>query len=61
MKIEGFCGAILELDSKKNNEMPEKVTVLIFPGGGYSWLSAREIHPVERTLHEAGYRAAVLY
>ena len=25
MKIEGFCGAILELDSKKNNEMPKKV------------------------------------
>ena len=61
MKIEGFCGAVLELDEKKNKEMPEKVTVLIFPGGGYSWLSARESHPVERTLHEAGYRAAVLY
>ena len=61
MKIEGFCGAVLELDEKKNKEMPEKVTVLIFPGGGYSWLSARESQPVERTLHEAGYRAAVLY
>ena len=61
MKIEGFCGAVLELDEKKNKEMPEKATVLIFPGGGYSWLSERESHPVERTLHEAGFRAAVLY
>ncbi|MBQ7536056.1 MAG: prolyl oligopeptidase family serine peptidase [Stomatobaculum sp.] len=40
--------------------MPEKATVLIFPGGCYSWLSQRESFPVERALHRAGFRAAVL-
>lgn len=60
MKIEGFRGAVLMLDEKMNEKMPEKVTVLIFPGGGYSWLSQRESFPVERALRGAGFRAAVL-
>lgn len=61
MKIEGISGAVMTLEEEKNAEMPEKVTVLVFPGGGYSWLSERESLPVERALHGAGFRAAILY
>ena len=60
MKIEGFRGAVLMLDEKVNEKMPEKATVLVFPGGCYTWLSQRESYPVERALRGAGFRAAVL-
>lgn len=60
MKIVGYRGAVLVLDEEINEKMPEKATVLVFPGGCYTWLSLRESFPVERALHNAGFRAAVL-
>ena len=36
-------------------------TVLICPGGGYSFLSPREAEPIARAFQKAGYHAAVLY
>ena len=60
-RYEGIYGAYMTLCEEENREMPEKAVVLIFPGGGYSWLSARESTPVELALHRAGFKAAVLY
>ena len=36
-------------------------TVLICPGGGYSFLSPREAEPIARAFQKAGYHAAVRY
>lgn len=38
-----------------------KGLVLIFPGGGYEWLSPREAEPVAAAFVRGGWQAAVLY
>lgn len=58
--IEGIYGAALELDIASDLEITERGTAIIFPGGGYSWLSAREGEPVARAFQQYGYRASIL-
>ncbi len=35
-------------------------TIIVFPGGGYSWLSDREGEPVVRAFNRYGFRALIL-
>ncbi|ETP72043.1 esterase/lipase [Lachnospiraceae bacterium JC7] len=35
-------------------------TIIIFPGGGYSWLSDREGNPVARAFNRYGFRTVIL-
>lgn len=59
MTIEGYNGARLEWDE---GFVPEKPgTVIVFPGGGYCWLSERESKPVTASFRRGGYRAVILY
>lgn len=44
----------------ENENAAVNETVLICPGGGYSFLSARENKPIVDAFHAAGYHAAVL-
>ena len=60
MQIEGFHGAKLELDAAADAWASERGTAIIFPGGGYSWLSDRESEPVAKAFRRYGYRAAIL-
>ena len=47
------------------DEMPEHRTkrpcVVVFPGGGYEFLSEREADPVALSFFERGYQAFILY
>ena len=61
MKISGIFDAVLSLPDFEPEGVRKKGTVLIFPGGGYSWLSGREDLPVAREFARLGYRTAVIY
>lgn len=58
MQIEGYNGARLEWDEGFAPDKPG--TAIVFPGGGYSWLSERESKPVTAAFRRGGYRAAIL-
>ncbi len=53
------------LDEKHRKEMKASIEgrpfVLVIPGGGYSWCSAREAEPIAMRFLAAGYNAAVLW
>ena len=61
MKISGIYDAVLSLPDFRPEGEKKRGTVLIFPGGGYSWLSGREDLPVAKAFAHMGYRTAVLY
>ncbi len=65
---EGTSGAYLKLffanlegDVVKYSEKRKRPTVLIIPGGGYSFVSEREAEPIAMRFLAKGYNAAVLY
>lgn len=60
MILEGIFGAQLEYDEQQEKNLSRRGTVIIFPGGGYSWLSQREAWPVARAFNRGGYRAVIL-
>ncbi len=60
MRIEGIKGAVLEVDEGFEESVRERGTVLIFPGGGYSWLSDRESWPILHAFQSYGYRGAIV-
>lgn len=57
--LRGFFSAEILYDPSRESEVKHPGTVLIFPGGGYNHLSARESGPVQDAFYKAGYRAAV--
>ena len=57
-QIQTPFGGILELYPSSGEHAEE--TVLICPGGGYSFLAPREAAPIAEAFEEAGYHAAVL-
>lgn len=57
-QIQTPFGGILELYPSSGERAEE--TVLICPGGGYSFLAPREAEPIAEAFGEAGYHAAVL-
>ena len=57
-QIQTPFGGILELYPSSGEHAEE--TVLICPGGGYSFLAPREAEPIAEAFGEAGYHAAVL-
>ena len=59
MIIRGIFDAVLEYDPAQEACVREKGTVVVFPGGGYSWLSDRESWPVVRAFNREGYRAVI--
>ncbi len=61
MVIKGLYGEELTLFGEVNDKDEKKGTILIFPGGGYSWLSPREDEPVARCFEGFGFRAASLH
>lgn len=40
--------------------MPPRTALLIFPGGGYHWLSDREAEPIAKTFFGAGFNCFIL-
>ena len=60
MKIDGIYDASLEIPSPEE-PFPHKGTVLIFPGGGYRYLSDREAFPVARAFSGYGIRSGMIW
>ncbi|MGM9657388.1 MAG: alpha/beta hydrolase [Eubacteriales bacterium] len=64
MRIELGDGAVLDTYVAKTSPeltMPPRPAVLVLPGGGYSYCSAREAEPVANLYRAAGCNAFVLY
>lgn len=57
---DGIFGAKMTIFESVGARNPRRGTVLIFPGGGYCWLSDRESMPIAEAFCAAGYCAAIL-